>query len=48
MVKESNEVEKDYMIRKAKLKELHKRLSNPQTKKVQEIYHKIMDSENKK
>jgi len=38
------DVEKDYLARKKKLKELHAKLSNPQSKKNQEIYHRIMGS----
>jgi hypothetical protein len=38
------DVEKDYLARKKKLRELHAKLSNPQAKKNQEIYHRIMGS----
>lgn len=38
------DVEKDYFARKKKLKDLHEKLSNPQAKKNQEIYHRIMGS----
>ncbi|NQZ84454.1 MAG: hypothetical protein HRU03_01930 [Nanoarchaeales archaeon] len=38
------DVEKEYMARKKRLKELHAKLSNPQAKKNQEIYHRIMGS----
>jgi len=36
--------EKEYAKRKKKLKLLHKKLNNPESKKIQEIYHKIMGS----
>ena len=36
------EYEKEYLLKKKKLKEFHKRL--PQSRKNQEIYHKIMGS----
>lgn len=38
------DVEKDYLARKKKLRALHSKLSNPQAKKNQEIYHRIMGS----
>lgn len=36
--------EKEYSDRKKRLKSLHKKLNNPESKRIQEIYHKIMGS----
>ena len=34
--------EKEYLKRKERLKKIHKSLSNPKTKNIQELYHKII------